>query len=136
MKVERMKKYRAILMIALATLALVSCEEKDDHIIVNEDQVIGLWLKSGSQEYWRYNADHTGASWDESEDISDVETNMSMTWSLDGDQLTHVFTGAMNNQMVPKVYTISSISSSTMVWTDGYYNSRITLHKVVEGDGI
>lgn len=119
-------------MLVLGALAVTSCGEKDNHITVSDDQVIGLWLRSGSQEYWRYNADHTGASWDASEDISDVETNMSLTWSLDGDQLMHVFTGAMNNQAVPKTYTISSISSSTMVWYDNYYNTHITLNRVAE----
>lgn len=108
---------------------LASCGGKDNHITVSDSQLEGLWQKNNSQEYWRYNASHTGVTWDESEDVSEEESNLTFTWSIAEDVLTHVFTGAMENQAVPKVYTIKEINGSYMKWEDDYGISY-TLSKV------
>ena len=108
---------------------LASCGGKDNHITVSDSQMEGLWQKNNSQEYWRYNADHTGVTWDEAEDVSEDESNLTFTWSIAEDVLTHVFTGAMENQAVPKVYTVKEINGSYMKWEDDYGISY-TLFKV------
>lgn len=110
-------------------LMLASCGGKDNHITVSDSQLEGLWQKNNSQEYWRYNADHTGVTWDEAEDVSEEESNLTFTWSIAEDVLTHVFTGAMENQAVPKVYTVKEINGSYMKWEDDYGISY-TLFKV------
>jgi len=105
--------------IALLAMLFAACN-KDTHIHVDESQLVGRWVKSGTQEYWRYNTDRTGVTWDESEDITEEESNLTYTWSIDEDVLTHIFRGAMDNQAVPKVYTIKEITSTTMRREDDY----------------
>lgn len=99
---------------------MASCADDTTHITVSEEDLHGKWLKTATQEYWRYNADGTGVTWDESEDIAEEESNLTYFWTIKGDVLTHVFTGEMENQAVPKVYTVTSISSSDMTWKDDY----------------
>ena len=96
-----MKKLRNILLISLTLMGLSSCGSDSPALNVSTDQLEGLWLKKGSQEYWRYRADGTGVTWDEA-------------------RLTHIFTGEMGNQAVPKVYDITEITETTMLWKDDY----------------
>lgn len=106
----------------LLSFAVTGCSwfEKDEHIVVSESQLYGKWVKQSTQEYWRYNDDRSGVTWDESEDVSEEESNLTYEWSIGGDQLTHVFHGQQGNQSVPKVYTITAISASSMSWKDDY----------------
>ena len=92
--------------------------ENDNHITVGEDQLYGCWVKAGTQEYWRYRDDGRGVTWDEADDISEEESNLTFTWTVRQDELTHIFRGEMDNQAVPKVYTIKAINNSSMDWED------------------
>ena len=92
-------------------------------------QLVGCWQVTGTQEYWRYRSDYSGVTWDESEDISEEESNLTYTWTINGDELTHVFSGEMGNQAVPKVYTVTSISANAMEWKDIYGMTK-TFNKV------
>lgn len=105
---------------------LVGCSD-DTHITVEPYQLVGLWQKFGTQEFWRYRIDGTGVTWDESEDVSEEESNLTYDWSIDGDELTHIFRGSLGNQAVPKVYTVTSISSSQMKWEDVYGQTYVLL---------
>lgn len=108
-------------MFAACAMLAGACGHTEVHINVSDDQLEGVWQKSGTEEYWRYVVDgHTGVTWDLSEDISEEESNLVFTWSVNGDVLRHVFTGAENNQAVPKVYTVKEISSTSMTWVDDY----------------
>ncbi len=117
------KRYIILALVAAMTLVCTSCNlfgHEDTHLNVNPAMVQGKWIKNATQEYWRYNADETGVTWDESEDISEEESNLTFEWTLNGDVLTHVFRGEQGNQAVPKVYTITEIDASTMKWKDDY----------------
>lgn len=93
---------------------------KDSVLDVNPNDLTGKWVVENSQEYWRFRSGGTGVTWDESEDISEEESNLKFEWTLDRDELTCVFRGANENQAVPKVYRIREISSSSMRWEDIY----------------
>lgn len=119
MKKNRFKLWTMMLLAILAA----GCQEKETHLTVEPDQLIGKWLRTDSQEdqeYWRYRNDYTGVTWNEAEDISEEESNLTFEWTLAGDRLTHVFRGEQGNQAVPKVYTITAISETTMQWRDDY----------------
>lgn len=92
----------------------------ETHITVDEEQLYGKWQEGSTQVFWRYNADNSGVTWDEGEDISEEESNLTYQWTVRGDVLTHVFSGAQGNQAVPKVYTITSIDENQMEWKDDY----------------
>lgn len=112
------------------TLFASACHEEETHINVSPDQLYGCWVKNGSQEYWRYLSDSTGVTWDESEDVTEDESNLRFEWSVNGDVLTHIFRGEQGNQAVPKVYTIKGISASQMSWEDDY-GQQYTFIKIV-----
>ncbi len=108
-------------MFAVGAMLAAACGRSEVHINVSDGQLEGLWQKNSTEEFWRYKAeDHTGVTWDASEDITEEESNLTFTWSVNGDVLRHVFTGAQNNQAVPKVYTVKEISSTAMTWEDDY----------------
>lgn len=116
-----MKKNRFIMtFVMLAALLASGCHEEETHINVDPAQLEGKWVKNGTQEYWRYVADNTGVTWDESEDVSEEESNLRFEWTINGDVLTHVFRGEQGNQAVPKVYTVTEIDASVMKWKDDY----------------
>lgn len=122
-------KLLAVCLVAAMAFALASCHEEEVHIVVNPDQLVGCWVKNGTQEYWRYLSDSTGVTWDEAEDVSEEESNLRFEWSVSGDVLTHIFHGEQGNQAVPKVYTVKGISPSSMSWEDDY-GQQYTLIKV------
>ncbi len=109
-----------LVLISTMVITMVACGGNETHINVQEDQLYGLWRKNNTQEYWRYKSDGTGVTWDEGDDITEEESNLTYSWTINGDRLTHVFTGAQGNQAVPKVYTVTEISSTSMQWKDDY----------------
>ena len=115
-----MKKRTALLVLSLVALLAASCGGQEEALNVSADQLLGKWQRTNSQEYWRYITDSTGVTWDESEDVSEEESNLTFRWEVNGARLMHVFTGEMANQAVPKVYTITEISSTSMKWKDDY----------------
>ena len=114
------KKRLSVVMAAALLMTSCSLFDKENHIHVEEGQLYGKWREGTSQIYWRYVPDGTGVTWDEGEDILEEESNLTYNWTVNGDVLTHVFTGAQENQAVPKVYTITAIDASRMEWKDDY----------------
>ena len=110
----------AVMSVLLAGFFLQSGCGKDIVLDVNPDDLSGKWVVENTQEYWRFRSNGTGVTWDESEDISEEESNLKFEWTLDRDELTCVFRGENENQAVPKVYYIREISSSAMKWEDYY----------------
>lgn len=114
----------------LAMLLVISCDKRnnDDRLTVDASQVEGLWVKnSNPYEHWRFRADGTGVTWDETPDpddgsvVTEELSNLTYTWYItNGDVLMFDFRGAMANQDVPKYYYITEIGSSTMKWRDDY----------------
>ena len=68
------------------------------------DDITGRWVVEGTQEYWRFRSDGTGVTWDESEDISENESNLKFEWTLDEDELNKgdVFINADNRLAIGK----------------------------------
>ena len=117
--------------IFLGSMLFASCWEKDDAVDVSPDQLWGLWRKDNSREYWRYNDDNTGVTWDLDDDVSEEESNLRYEWSVEQGVITHVFRGNQGNQQVPKTFTIIAMSDSQMKWRD-VYGFTTTLNRIVE----
>lgn len=109
-----------VLLVALVSLLATACVKEETHINVDPAQLEGLWQKSTSEVFWRYNSDGSGVTWDAGEDITEEESNLTFSWELSIDELTMIFSGAGGNQAVPKVYTITSIGNAVMTWRDNY----------------
>ena len=114
-----MKKLKLVILFFGVFLLMTSCK-KENPVTIDASLLPGKWLHEGTEEYWRYYANGNGVTWDESEDISEEESNLTFQWTLSGDVLTHVFTGSSGNQAVPKVFYVNYINGSIMQWTDDY----------------
>ena len=62
-----------------------------------------------------------GTTWDESDDVSEDEAQL-FNWTLTGSTLKHEHVGTF--VMVPKVYTVTSLTSSELVYKDDYGTSH------------
>lgn len=58
-----------------------------------------------------------GTTWDEGDDVSEDEAQL-FNWTLTGSTLKHEHVGTF--VMVPKVYTVTSLTSSELVYEDDY----------------
>ena len=119
----------ALLLLAFMPLLLVSCTEEVKPVEVNDSLLIGKWQKeTNMQEYWRYDADSTGETWDESEDVQEGE-GIKFNWSTEEDQLRLDFYGEMG-QHVYYDYTVVTQTESRLEWKDIYGNKQVFLKKL------
>ena len=58
-----------------------------------------------------------GTTWDEGDDVSEDEAQL-FNWTLTGSTLKHEHVGTF--VMVPKIYTVTSLTSSELVYEDDY----------------
>lgn len=101
-----------------AGLLFAACQPEDKGITVNEEQLYGVWQKSGTEEFWSYREDGMGHTWDRADDImSETDSgSVAYSWSINnGDQLRHRFSGTNIGDMVVRTYTITSINGGRMV---------------------
>lgn len=84
------------------------------------DKIIGKWV-SGT-EYWRYDDDGNGVTWDTKDDVTEEE-GQPFTWSFDENtsRLTQIHIMEMGGR-VPKYYTITALDDSRMSYKDNYGN--------------
>lgn len=58
-----------------------------------------------------------GTTWDESDDVSEDEAQL-FNWTLTGSTLKHEHVGTF--VMLPKIYTVTSLTSSELVYNDDF----------------
>lgn len=118
------------LIIMILALVLVSCEPEE--LIIDEGLLIGKWQsQEGSKsEYYRYDADYTGARWNTAEDISEEEAQR-FEWTLVKDDLTHYHLMTTGGNKVPKFYKVTELSATTLKYKDDF-NKEFNYVKVSE----
>lgn len=113
-----MKKSYLLLIPIIALLA--SCtlgpSDKDNF---DSSLIYGKW-QSG-QEYWVYDMSGTGHTWDEADDVTEAEAQQ-FVWEIEGASLHITHIGEMGEQ-IPKDYTLTELSSTTLSYKDGYGKS-------------
>lgn len=118
-----MKKLIGVLFLfVLSTSLFFSCTEDDPTTEENNfDQTLlyGKWV-SGTL-YYTYSSDKTGTTWDVSDDVTEDEAQ-SFTWTLVESDLTHIYIMEVGGN-VPKYYTVTKLSSTSLVYEDSYGTS-------------
>lgn len=94
-----------------------SCEPED--FTFDETLLIGKW-RSGTL-YYNYTASGTGTTWDTSDDVTEEEAQR-FTWTLSNSELRHIYILEIGGT-VPKVYTVSKLTSTTLEYHDGFGSS-------------
>ncbi len=117
-----MKRFCKLLLVAVAaTWMFVAC--KLDNANYHPGDLVGKWVltSNGVQgtEFWRYDADGTGVTWDTKDDVSEEEAQ-AFDWTLEGNQLTQVHKMENSQAVVPLVYTITDLTSSELDYKDDY----------------
>ena len=118
------------LIIALFSVAMISSCMSEEEKTFDESLLYGKW-NSGTL-YYKYLSDHSGATWDVADDISEEEALM-FTWTLVSDELTHIYVtevSASTKASIPKVYTVITLTESTLMYEDDYGN-LYTFTKVI-----
>ncbi|MDM8159664.1 hypothetical protein QUH73_07560 [Labilibaculum sp. K2S] len=108
------------LSIAAAALFSTSCTDEETHPSFDESLIIGKW-KSGTL-FERYDSDKSGATWDEGEDVKESEAQK-FTWTITKDQLEQIHI-IENGGNVPKVYTITNLTASSLEYEDAYGKTK------------
>lgn len=121
-----MKKYVAIFVSMLALMFVsTSCQLES----FNQYDLVGVWENDDNAgEFWRYRSDLTGCTWDEGDDVTEEEAQ-EFTWTLVVNTLTQIHIIEISNTQIPKVYTVTELTSSSLVYEDffgkSYYFSRV-----------
>lgn len=119
-----MKKItRNIAVFILTTLIFGACV---DPVIFDPNLLIGKWSRPSpfattenpGDEYFRYDENGGGATWDTSEDVTEEEAQL-FTWELTGSQLTQIHTIEMGGT-VTKIYTLTELSGTTLTYKDDF----------------
>lgn len=106
-----------LLSIALLALFSTSCSSDDEtKPSFDESLIIGKWKNETLFE--RYDLDYSGATWDTADDVNEDEAQ-EFTWTIDKDELEqiHIIVNGVN---VPKVYTITNLTETSMEYKDKY----------------
>lgn len=115
-----MKKIRFFLLpLLFAGFFLSSCELLEEEVF-DETLLYGTWV-SGT-EYYKYNADGTGGTWDTSDDVTEAEAQ-GFTWTLEGSDLTHIHDQEIDDvtlKSVPKYYTVTKLTSTSLEYEDDF----------------
>ncbi len=106
----------ALGVLCVMALGLASCQKEEEF---DETLLIGKW-KSGTL-YEKYLSNHTGFTWDTKEDVSESEAQ-SFTWKLEKSTLTQIHIMEVGGN-VPKVYTVTKLTSTTLSYEDDYGKS-------------
>lgn len=80
-----MKNLIRLLVVSMLALSFTMCTPEED--VFDEALLIGTW-KTGT-EYYRYDIDYTGATWDIADDVSEEEAQV-FEWSLVKAELTQI----------------------------------------------
>lgn len=112
-----MKKAFALITGLLLLVGFSAC----GGLIPNDDEsfdvsnLYGRWQEGSVYE--RYDNTGYGATWDVSDDIDEEEAQL-FKWTLDGSTLIHQHIGTFVT--VPKVYTVTSLTPTTLIYGDDY----------------
>ncbi|HOF15511.1 MAG TPA: hypothetical protein PLF32_02615 [Bacteroidales bacterium] len=85
----------------------------------DKELLIGKWQQGSLYE--RYHANGTGSTWDTADDVNEDEAQP-FTWNLVEDELTQIHIMEMGGK-IPKVYTITALTSSKLNYRDDYGKS-------------
>jgi hypothetical protein len=123
-----MKKLLHIILFLFVVMSLGACHKKPVEINYDASMLYGKWQEG--TVYERYydsliervlpNGDTVhvnGTTWDVSDDVTEDEAQL-FNWSVTGATLKHEHVGAF--VMVPKLYTITLLTSNNLVYKDDY----------------
>lgn len=111
-----MRKIKILTISSILILFFVSCIPDKEY---DPTLLQGKWKQNLLYEV--YQSDGTGYTWDESDDVMEDEAQH-FEWELDKDKLLQIHIMEMGGR-IPKSYTITDLSSTTLQYEDNYGKS-------------
>lgn len=123
-----MKKLLHFFLCLIVVLSFSACGEIPIEFGYDASMLYGKWQEGTVFEYYYSspiervlpNGDTVqanGTTWDESDDVSEDEAQL-FNWTLAGSTLKHEHVGTF--VAVPKIYTITSLTSNSLDYRDDY----------------
>ena len=123
-----MKKLLHFFLCLIVALSFSACGDIPLENGYDASMLYGKWQEgSVFEQYYSSNIERVlangdtvqanGTTWDESDDVSEDEAQL-FNWTLTGSTLKHEHVGTF--VMVPKIYTVTSLTSSELVYEDDY----------------
>ncbi|MFW5762041.1 MAG: hypothetical protein ACOCXH_13785 [Cyclobacteriaceae bacterium] len=106
-----------LLMATMTSTFFFSCTELMEQEVFNTTFLHGQW-QSGTL-YYKYLENGTGGTWDTSEDVNEAEAQL-FTWTLVNDEFTHIHIMESGSTGVPKVYTVTELTASSLKYKDDF----------------
>lgn len=113
-----MKRITRIILFSALLFSIASCGK--DKKSFDPDLLLGKW--SRGSEYWRYDSNGKGVTWDTADDVHEDEAQ-AFKWDYDDDDntLTHIHWMEMTQEWtVPRVYTITELDEKSLVYEDKF----------------
>lgn len=115
-----MQSLRSISLITIVlSLVLTSCEPIE--VILDEGLLIGKWQsqQGDKTEFYRYDADYTGVTWDTADDVTEAEAQ-AFEWTLVKDDLSHYHIMSIGGNKVPKFYKVTELTATSLKYKDDF----------------
>lgn len=100
-------------------LSMSSCAPDTD-VEYDKTLLTGKWQENNTLNFEVYNADGTGYTWDEADDVTEAEAQP-FTWTLEAATLTHIHIMEMGAD-IPKTYTVTALSTTELSYEDDFGN--------------
>lgn len=117
---------KIVIVFALMTTIFIMSSCFSNHSF-DKELLIGKWQKG--TEYWRYDDDQTGYTWDEADDVDESEAQM-FSWTLQGSTLTQKHYMEISGSVVPKTYKMVMLNSTSLVYEDEKIHVKYTFTRV------
>jgi hypothetical protein len=112
----RIKSLFTVLLFLVVLFFFNSCKKEES---VNQKLLIGKWQLNNS-EFYKYNADNTGTTWDVSDsDITEADAQK-FNWKLEGSKLIEDHYLETTGKTFNKTYTITELSESKLSKKDNF----------------
>jgi len=108
----------------LVAITFHSCTPNET--MFDQNLLIGKWV-SGTV-YYRYDTGGTGVTWDTADQVTEAE-GQAYTWTLVNAELTHIHIMTVGGSGVPKVYTVTELTATTLKYKDEF-NTLYSFTKV------
>lgn len=123
---KRLTDYFLVLL--LVVFGFSSCVPDDD--FYDESLLIGKWereyfdkeIKQTIKEYYRYDSNYKGVTWVPADDVKEEEAQ-AFTWTLVKSELTHIHIMESGGAGIPKIYTVTNLTATTLSYTDNFKNT-------------
>lgn len=104
---------------------IVSCTPIET--VFDETLLIGKW-NSGTV-FFRYDTGGSGVTWDTADDMTEVD-GQEFSWVLDQSELTHIYLMEVSGGVITKIYTVTKLNATTLVYKDDTSGQVYTFTKV------